>query len=278
MRRIPTLALLLSFCLLALAALVRADDVAPNSVGTLSWTKTQVKPTISIDSANQTAMKYLGQSANYDQATFVQIVDSARYGNVAKTVFYGWQLHYPGVAIKNAKTGEARTVALTLLINGADPVSGAWPAKALVAAFTAPNLAAWQPPVLPQRDYTQEMRADGWNVTPPQATPQSNITQMLNAFWAGNGIDPSQAGQVMLQPMQASPLLPATRSGNKLVPILRSGLYWTVLVNGTKTHIVTGPPTLKPAPTASKEQRYMSGLVALYSDLSTRSLRGVYLP
>lgn len=280
MRRSLPIAWFISFCLLILSGFSFATDIAPNSVGTLSWKNTRAKPTLSIDAAKLAASQYLGQTATTDQAAFVQITDSARYGNVTSTVFYGWQLHYSGIAIKNAKTGETGTVNLTLLINGADQVSGGWPAKALVAAFTDPNLAAWQPPVLPQRSYTQEMQADGWNVSRPQTkAPQSSISQVLDAFWASNGIDPRQAGQLMLQPMQANPLLPAKRSGNKLVPLLSSGLYWTILVNGTKTHVITGPKPIKSGTSASEgADRYMSGLIALYSNLGAQSLRGVYLP
>lgn len=278
MRHPRPIAWFLSLCLLILSGFSFATDIAPNSVGTLSWKPTQVKPTITIDTAKQAASQYLGQTATTDQAAFVQITDAARYGNVASTVFYGWKLHYPGIAIKNAKTGESGTVGLTLLINGGDPVNGGWPPKTLVAAFTDINLATWQPPVLQQRDFTQEMQADGWNVSRPQAkAPQSSIGQMLNAFWAGNGIDPRQAGQLMLQPMQASPLLPAKYVGNKLVPLLSSGLYWTILVNGTKTHVITGPISTHANPSKGPD-KYMSGLIALYSDLGARSLRGVYLP
>lgn len=280
MRHTSPLAWLASLCLLALSLLGHAAEVAPSSVGTLSWQATKTPPTLSISTASQAAQTYLGQPASYDQATFVQITDSTRYGNVAKTVFYGWQMHYPNVTFKNAKTGATAKAGLTLLINGADAVPGAWPAKALVAAFTDPNLATWQPPVLPQRDYTREMQNDGWTVSRPQtAAPQSTVSQMFNAFWSSNGIDPSQAGQIMLQPMQASPKLPAIRSGNSLKPILPPGLYWTVLVNGTKTHIISGPPSLGPNPTRDKQpEKYMSGLIALYSDLDAHSLRGVYLP
>ena len=280
MRHPLPIAWFLSLCLLILSSVSSATDVAPNSVGTLSWKPTQVRPTLSIETAKQAATQYLGQTATTDQAVFVQITDSARYGNVTGTVFSGWQLHYPNIAIKNAKTGESGTVGLTLLINGADQVSGGWPPKALVAAFTDINLATWQPPVLAQRDYTQEMQADGWNVSRPQTkAPQSSISQVLNTFWASNGIDPRQAGQALLQPMQASPLLPATRSGNKLVPLLSSGLYWTILVNGTKTHVITGPKSISSSATPGKSAgKYMSGLIALYSDLGAQSLRGVYLP
>lgn len=280
MRRTSALAWLVWLCLFAISLFAHAADVVPSSAGTLSWQSIRLQPTIPLNVARQAAERYLGQPANSDQAAFVQITDSARYGNVTKTVFYGWRLHYPDIAFKNAKTGATAKAGLTLLINGADPVPGGWPAKALVAAFTDPNLATWQPPVLPQRDYVQEMQYDGWNVTRPQgAAPRSTVTQVLGAFWTGNGIDPSQAGQIMLQPMLASPQLPAIRSGNSLKPILPPALYWTVLVSGSKTHVVSGPPPVKPTPKrAGSEEKYMSGLIALHSDLDGRSLRGVYLP
>lgn len=283
MRHPSALAWLISFCLLFLTGLGQAAEPTSNSVGTLSWRATTLRPTVSLVTASQAAAKYLGlppdASATPSQSNFVQITDSARYGNVARTIFYGWELRYSSVPIKNVKSGESGTIELTLLINGADPVGGAWPAKALVAAFTTPNQAVWQPPVLPERDYTQAMQADGWNLSRPQvAAPQSTIGQMLNAFWAGNGIDPRQAGQILLQPMQASPALPAKRSGGRLVPLLPSGLYWTVLVSGTKTYIITGPDPITPSPAAKSGERYMSGLVALYSDIGRQSVRGIYLP
>ncbi|NWG87380.1 MAG: hypothetical protein HXY26_07730 [Hydrogenophilaceae bacterium] len=230
------------------------------------------------------AANYLGLPATApvtpDQSAFVQITDSARYGgNVAKTVLYGWQLHYSGVTVVNKNSGRSSQVNLTLLIDGSTGPNGR-PTKALVAAITDINQAAWLPPVLPSRDYTQAMRDDGWTVDRLQTTPlNSKVTQLLAALWMNNGIDPAQAGQILLRPMQVSLALPAKRaSGGRLQPLQPTGIYWIALVTGTRTHTITGPDPISPSPATTTSERYMTGLVALFSDFGQQSIRGIYLP
>ncbi|WP_126452900.1 hypothetical protein [Sulfuriflexus mobilis] len=265
--------------LLVLAPLSHADKVTQNRVGTLSWESTRVPPTISLNEANRAAAKYLGLTATSDRSAFVQITDSTRYGNVAQTVFPGWQLHYTGIPVANKNTGASSLVNLTVLIDGSTGPDGR-PTKALVAAITDINQATWLPPILPKRDYTQAMQDDGWQVDRLPSTPlNSNATQLFAALWANNGIDPAQAGQILLRPMQVTLALPAKRdSSGRLQPLQPSGIYWIALVTGTKTHIITPPDSIVPSPATTRDERYMTGLVALFSDIGQQSVRGVYLP
>lgn len=269
--------------LLVLAPFVHAANTMQNTAGTLSWQSTRVAPTFSLGEASLAAAKYLGlpatASATPDQSAFVQITDSARYANVVGTTFYGWQLHYSGIPVVNKNSGRSSQANLTLLIDGSIGPDGR-PTKALVAAITDINQASWLPPMLPSRDYTKAMQDDGWTVDRLLATPlNSNVTQLLAALWTNNGIDPAQAGQVLLRPMQVSLALPAKRDGGgRLQPLRPTGIYWIALVTGTRTHTITGPDPIAPSPASKSGERYMSGLVGLFSDIGQQSIRGIYLP
>lgn len=278
-QRCTTWYLLILILLLVLAPFAHADKVTKNTAGTLSWKSTRVAPTFSLGEAKRAAAGYLGLAATSDRAVYVQIADSARYGNVKGTVFYGWQLHYSGIPVVNKNTRASSTVDLTVLIDGSIGTNGR-PTKALVAALTDINPTTWLPPILPKRDYTQAMQDDGWTVERLQSTPlSSNVTQLFAALWANNGIDPAQAGQILLRPMQVSLALPAKRdSSGRLQPLRPTGIYWVALVTGTKTHIISGPDPIAPSPATTSDERYMTGLVALFNDIGQQSVRGIYLP
>lgn len=274
--------LLASLCvLLTLVSFVHAAEPSSSSVGSLSWKDTSVSPTISLAEASRAATIYIGLAGTQapDQSRFVQITDTMRCDSVARTVLYGWRLHYSGVAVTHPQTGETVTLGLSVLID-AGQGSDRRPTKALVAAFTDPNRDAWVSPVLPARDYTVAMQDDGWNLSCPKKTPlNSTITKMLAVFWVGNGIHPASAGQLLLRPMLAKPALPAERKGDRLTPIWSADMYWTILVSGTKTHVITGPDPVNAGTSAGRgPERYMTGLVALYRDMGAQSVRGVYLP
>lgn len=283
MQRRDFFAGLLSLCLLILAPFAQSGDTPASGVGSLSWKKTQVQSTLPDKEAHRAAATYLGLAAAAaappDQSTFVKITDNTRYGNVTKTVFYGWQLHYSGVTVVNKISGASSKVSLTVLIDGSIGANRR-PTKALVAAFTDINRATWREPVLPRRDYSQAMQDDGWAVDRLSTTPlNANVTQVLAALWANHGIDPAQAGQILLRPMQVSLALPAKRdSGGRLQPLMPKGIYWVALVTGTKTRSITGPDPMAPSPVTGGGERYMTGLAALFSDIDAQPVRGIYLP
>jgi hypothetical protein len=132
MRRFFPLAVLFSLSLLSHTTPVRADSTALPQASSFSWVATKVPPSIALDTALGVGARYMCPNAVPDKPEFVQITDSTRRGNVNRTVFYGWRLHYkPGV-------GTPWQPGLTLLINGSPAVDGLWGVKEVVAAIHDP--------------------------------------------------------------------------------------------------------------------------------------------
>ncbi|MDO8891655.1 MAG: hypothetical protein Q8N54_06565 [Sulfurimicrobium sp.] len=270
------LILLMAFLVYPLATL--AAEPAENTAGPLSWQSTLVPPTFPATEAVKLASKYLGVSATAQPATqpqFVQVSDLTPYGNIAKTVYYAWLVTLPGVPVANAnsKASAAIKMEVLVLVDAND--------KGLDAAFTAIKKQKWvsRYPSYQARDPFQVMVDDGWSVAKPRsAQPSATVSQVLSAFWSATGINPEDAGQLFLRPRYVALALPAKRSGGKLVPLNPPGTYWPVLVSGTKTFEVVSPPSASPIPVPTGETPYMSGLIALYSDIGVQPVRGVYLP
>lgn len=270
------LALLLAFLVAPLAAM--AADPANQSAGPLSWQATSVPPTFSAQEAVKQASQYLGVSGTVKPATspqFVQVTDITSYGNVNKTVYYAWLVSLPGVPVTNANTRATAGVDMSVLVDAAD--------KSLDAAFTAKNDLKWVPryPSFKARNPFQVMADDGWSVDKPLSTQlNSTVTQILSSFWRTTGISPADAGQVFLRPRYVALALPAKQVGSRLLPLRPAGTYWTVRLNGTKTLDIVAPPPVSPSPATADggDTPYMSGLIALFSDIGAQSVRGVYLP
>lgn len=271
---------LLGLLFLLGCGIAAAATPTSGSAGPLRWQSTMLPPVLTRDAALAAATRLL-QPASGDSldARLVQVTDSyAAPGYSAPTTVYtAWLIsgvHYP---LTNSNIKASDQVELSALMT--DSPTGV---QQLYAVFSARNTGQWVYPYsgFKPRSPAASTVSDQWqaDLSPAVLQPTLPIGTLLSGFWQTTGIDPARTGQFALIGRHAAPLLPATRSNGKLLPLYPAATYWVMQIDGTLTRRIIVPAVTANAKGKSGPPPYMSGMVSLIEYRTGRVLRSVYYP
>ena len=261
-------AVLLVASILAANSVLAAERIAGPLQSPLSWRS--VGPLLDSSAALDSARRSVGlvdKDAAPASIGLAVLTDRHPFGETFANRPV-WIVAFPAVTIDRRDETASVKVPITAVI---DPIDGR-----LLEAFT-PAKDVWVPPVIAPRDPEREASEDGWSVSACESPKLgSTVAQVLVAFWKSQGVNPKNAGQIVLRPRIVACALPAVMKGNKYVPLRKPGPVWIVHVMGTVTlQRGQGRPG---APQAKAGPEYMSGLISLVDVKSLEVFRGVYLP
>lgn len=228
---------------------------------TLTWTRVAANAgDRTVVMSKSETVSLLGEAEFQPTSTeFVRIADRYPFGNPGEQLV--WLYEYSRIIAEHPKTGQSLSLAVTIALENES--------RHIVTAFTPRREEKWVGSVIPLANLEEKAQTQGWIASPLREEElRSTIPEVLTALWRRFGINPAEAGEIILRPRRVRFLHPVRRVGDSLEVIPDPVTVWIVQVNGT---LVLERSNM------GKKQR-LTTLIAQFTDGSLEYLPSLILP